>query len=71
METPGKHARSTGKWVAILAAALGIEIGLCAVVPSDGNMIGALTILALLTLLLLVVAFILWLFEIVNPGAFR
>jgi hypothetical protein len=57
--------------VAILAVVLGIEIGLCAVVPSDGYISGALTILALLTILLLLVAFILWLFEIVNPGAFQ
>jgi hypothetical protein len=62
-----KTKMSAGKWVAILASALGVEFGLCAVVPNGLSIYFLLVPLFLLTFVALLVAFVMWLIEISNP----
>ena len=67
MSAPKKNRMSAGKWAAILASALGVEFGLCALVPDGWTIYMMLVPLFLLTFVSLLVAFIMWLIEINNP----
>jgi hypothetical protein len=62
-----KNKMSAGKWVAILASALGVEFGLCAVVPNGLGIYYLLMPLFLSTFIALLVALVMWLIEINNP----